>query len=125
MIAGGAGGGALLLTAVALFMYRRRSKRQSDGELPQFSNNSKPCPHVCRQALPALLANVRVQLRDLMQRVYPECRYRPAVGWFGLRQTQQRGLRTAGLLLSAEGCTDAMWTHSCSVRTPSKRGRIM
>ena len=41
MIAGGAGGGALLLAAVAFFMYRRRSKRQSDSELPQFSN-SKP-----------------------------------------------------------------------------------
>jgi hypothetical protein len=41
MIAGGAGGGALLLAAVAFFLYRRRSKRQSDGELPQFSN-SKP-----------------------------------------------------------------------------------
>jgi hypothetical protein len=38
MIAGGAGGGALLLAAVAFFMYRRRSKRQSDGELPQFSD---------------------------------------------------------------------------------------
>jgi hypothetical protein len=38
MIAGGAGGGALLLAAVAFFMYRRRSKRQSDGQLPQFSN---------------------------------------------------------------------------------------
>ena len=38
MIAGGAGGGALLLAAVAFFMYRRRSKRQSDGELPRFSD---------------------------------------------------------------------------------------
>ena len=38
MIAGGAGGGALLLAALAFFMYRRRSKRQSDGELPQFSD---------------------------------------------------------------------------------------
>jgi hypothetical protein len=38
MIAGGAGGGALLLAAVAFFMYRRRSKRQSDGQLPRFSD---------------------------------------------------------------------------------------
>jgi hypothetical protein len=42
MIAGGAGGGALLLAAVAFFMCRRRSKRQSDGQLPQFSDKSKP-----------------------------------------------------------------------------------